>query len=87
MGPLPQTFKLVWHDTPDDIIAQYEQTVRDDLMRYVIDDIEQPNDLVFHLVFLTKDYDGPNVIVWGKDDAYHCQYEAVTKWSSDDGQQ
>jgi hypothetical protein len=83
MDPLPQIFKLVWHDTSDDIIAQYEQTVRDDLMRYVIDDIEQPNDLVFHLVFLTKDYDGPNVIVWGKDDAYHCQYEATMKWERD----
>jgi hypothetical protein len=83
------SLRLIWHDTPDDIIAQYEQTVRDDLTRYVIDDIAKPSDLVFHLVFLTKDYNGPNVIVWGKenDDAYHCQYEATMKWESENGQQ
>jgi len=80
------SFKLIWHDTPDDIIAQHEQTVRDDLTTWVEGDGVKPSQLIFHLVFLTKDYNGPNIIVWGEkddDESLHCQYEATMKWERD----
>lgn len=78
-GPI----KLQWHDTDAELIEQYTDTVILDLQKFVHEDLDKISDLVFHLVFLTDDYDGPNVIVWGVegDDAYHCEYAPTMGWS------
>ena len=73
--------KLRWHNTDEDTIARVEDAVRHDVE---LIDVEDPGSLIFHHVFLTKDYDGPHVFVWGVegDDSFHCKYHDKTEWKT-----
>lgn len=73
--------KLKWHNTDEVIAAQLADQVIEDLARL---DVEHPSALVFHHVFLSGDYKGPLVFVWGveNDDHYHCEYDAKPVWKT-----
>lgn len=75
--------RLVWEDgllPPDREAAEakIEAEIRRDLAG-----MEKPEDLVFHIVFLSDDDCGPSVMVYGKEgsDAFYCSYTPVTEWS------
>jgi hypothetical protein len=72
--------KLKWisEELPEDLRAA-EQQIRNEIMDMDMDD---PMDLLFHTVFLTKDMDGPSVFVHPSDDREHmvCSYSAKTEW-------
>lgn len=75
--------KLEWHNTDANIAeALQEQTIAD--LKHSMEDLEHPSQLVFHHIFLTKDYDGPSVFVWGEEgsDAFHCEYCEKTEWKT-----
>lgn len=71
--------KLKWHRTSDQLIEQHTDITIKDIKRL---DCEKPSDLVFHHIFLTKDYEGPCVFVWGEKDSdeYHCEYVESNVW-------
>lgn len=73
--------KLTWHNTNEDVIVRVEEMVKRDVELL---DCENPGSLVFHHVFLTRDYDGPSVFVWGieGDDSFHCEYSEKTVWKT-----
>ena len=77
--------QLKWHKEIPDNILEIESIVKQDLSK-VNDDLEgKCSNLIFHHVFLTDDYDGPLVIVWGEEgdnDFYHCEYDPKPNWSS-----
>jgi hypothetical protein len=79
---MTKPIKLEWHDTPYEMIIEHEQAVLDDIAKYVHEDLAEVSDLIFHHVFLTSDYGGPCVYVWGRDgsDAYQCEYMPHTLW-------
>ena len=72
--------KLKWisENLPEDLAAA-EQQIREEIENMDMDD---PMDLMFHTVFLTKDMSGPSVFVHPSDDGTHmvCSYSAVTEW-------
>ena len=71
--------KLKWHRTSDDMILQYTDIVMQDS---TLAECKKPSRLVFHHIFLTKDYEGPCIFVWGEKDSdeYHCEYVESTIW-------
>lgn len=71
--------KLKWHRTSDQLIEQHTDITIKDIERL---DCEKPSDLVFHHIFLTKDYEGPCIFVWGEKDSdeYHCEYVESNVW-------
>jgi len=73
--------KLEWHDTDPLIARKHARAVKMSVMGL---DLQDPSYLCFHSVFLGGGHDGPSVFVWGEEgsDAYHCEYQPVTKWDS-----
>lgn len=72
--------KIVWHgEVPDQ--TSVEAAVRSDVFDELCD-LDKPEDLVFHTVFLSDDIDGPCVIVWGKDGSpdLHAEYHEASEW-------
>lgn len=72
--------KLKWisEDLPDDVSAAEQQ-----ILKEIADmDMDDPMDLLFHTVFLTRDMDGPSVFVHPSDDRTHmvCSYSRETEW-------
>lgn len=48
-----------------------------------LNDLKDPSKLIFHTVFLDKNYKGPIVSVWGeKDDTefFYCEYDPNPVW-------
>jgi hypothetical protein len=80
---------LQWHgETPETNHDELELAVLTDIKRS-LGSLDKPSDLVFHTVFLGKDMDGPNVMVWGEDnddDHFHCQYYTDAEWVTLDGE-
>ena len=77
--------KLKWHgDLPDNLL-DIEKTVIKDL-ETIHDDLDgECGGLIFHHVFLSKNYDDPLVFVWGEtgdNDQYHCEYIINPAWES-----
>lgn len=76
--------KLKWHGEIPDNILEIEPIVMQDLSS-IDKDLDGCSTLIFHHVFLTDDYDGPLVFVWGEkddDEFYHCKYDPNPNWSS-----
>lgn len=73
--------KLKWHNTDQSKYAPLEDIVMEDLKRL---DIDSPINLVFHHVFLSNDYRGPCVFVWGDKDSdyFNCEYVENPQWST-----
>jgi hypothetical protein len=74
---------LEWHNTdPSTADALREQTIAD--LKHSMGDLKHPSQLVFHHIFLTEDYDGPCVFVWGEEgsEAFHCEYCEKTEWKT-----
>lgn len=50
----------------------------------IYDDLDGcPEELIFHIVILTKDHDGPTVTCWGDPDepgTFQCEYQSTTEW-------
>jgi hypothetical protein len=75
---------IVWHD---------EMPAIDNIEHIVLEDCKKSlwglgrvSDLVFHLVFLSKNHDSNVVNVWGEEDNedLHCEYVAEVDWSGED---
>ena len=53
------------------------------------DDLEgRPEQLIFHTVILSKNFDGPTVFCWGDPDepgVFQCEYSHKTEWVTLDG--
>lgn len=63
--------------------AEIEAAVREDIARS-LQGMPKPSSLITHTVFLSHDFDGPSVSVWGEegcDDALWCQYREKTEWT------
>lgn len=78
--------KLMWHgEVPStENFWGLEETVIEDIKRN-LKSSGKPSDLIFHHIFLTDNYRGPSVLVWGKegdDEYYHCEYHYRTEWQS-----
>ena len=75
--------KLAWHNTSQSVVESiYEATVAD--LNRLLENLEgDPSKLIFHHIFLTKDYDGPCVFVWGEEgnDHFNCEYVETPQWS------
>jgi len=76
---------LKWHgDLPNDL-SEIEQKVKEDLITLHEDLDGECGELIFHHVFLSKDYNDPLVFVWGElgdNECYHCEYIPNPKWES-----
>lgn len=76
---------ITWHGlVPVDNIDGIELAVLEDIKRSLTS-LDKPSDLIYHLVPLGDDYDGPSVTVWGEagdDDHFHCEYQHETEWVS-----
>ncbi|WP_374290116.1 hypothetical protein [Paenirhodobacter enshiensis] len=46
------------------------------------DGVDKPDDLVFSIVLLTEDWDGPHVLVTGEDGKYVAEFHETTTWVS-----
>jgi hypothetical protein len=65
------TIELIWHgEKPDNA----EDAVIADMREADLLDIK-PEDLIFHTVWLTDDMEGPHVLVWGENGAFHAKYD------------
>ena len=76
--------KIMWHGAlpSTENVLDLEELVTQDIKK-TLDSIEKPSNLIFHHVFLSDDYNGPSVLVWGKegdDEYYHCEYHLHTEW-------
>jgi len=74
---------IQWHgDRPADIDA-IEARV---LSRLVSDGVNmsKPSDLIYSVVSLTDDIEGPSVTVWGEEDnnSFHAEYFIKTGWAT-----
>ena len=74
--------KLMWHgEIPStENVLDLEDLVTEDINRNGLDN---PANLIFHHIFLTDDYRGPSILVYGKegdDQYYHCEYHLHTEW-------
>lgn len=75
---------LMWHGKLPPELDEVEKTVIEDIEQN-LESVEEPSKLIFHHVFLTNDYKGPSVLVWGNENDnvyYHCEYHPTTQWSS-----
>lgn len=81
--------KLKWHGVLPPNLTEVEEQVKADI-KWNFDLLESPSKLIFHHVFLTNDYKGPSVIIWGEegdDECFHCEYYTVTKLISLDDEE
>jgi len=78
--------KLEWHNTDPAKANELVGITTTDLERLMEDLEGDPSKLVFHHIFLTRDYDGPCVFVWGEEgsDAFHCEYVEKPEWKTSD---
>ncbi len=47
--------------------------------------LKRPEDLWYHVVILSSDYEGPTVSVWGNEEypgIFNCEFHLETKWVS-----
>lgn len=76
---------IKWHgDVTQDDLDHLELTVLEDIKRSLTS-LDKPSDLIYHLVPLGDNYDGPSVSVWGEagdDEHFHCEYQSETQWVS-----
>lgn len=75
---------LVWHNTEFSKSEELrDQTIAN--LKHMLEDLDgDPSRLVFHHIFLTRDYKGPCVFVWGEkgSDAFHCEYCEKPEWKT-----
>ena len=76
--------KLQWKNTDSVTASALDLAVKFDITWNLNPILRDPSLLIFHHVFLTKDYDGPCVCVWGVEgsDAFHCEYVEKPQWSN-----
>lgn len=76
--------KIEWHNTDPAKIEEVVGITTADLERLMEDLDGDPSKLVFHHVFLTRNYNGPCVFVWGEkdSDAFHCEYHEKSEWKT-----
>lgn len=56
-----------------------------ELEELLADGLDNPEELIFHNVFLGESMYGPSVVVWGMGNdpgVFHCEYTAETKWET-----
>lgn len=71
--------ELIWHgDYPQACVEQ----VRADIALNLDDDLDEPSDLVFHIVFLDVETEKRIVTIWGVEGspALHCKYDGDVEW-------
>ena len=76
--------KIKWKSIPPVEIREIEKIVIEDIERN-LSSVDQPSNLIFHHIFLTEDYKGPCVLVWGEegdDEYFHCEYHFATEWQT-----
>lgn len=76
---------LKWHDEIPDTLLEIEDIVRQELIPIDKNLENKCSSLIFHQIFLTEDYEGPSVIVWGEendDDFYHCKHILKSEYIS-----
>lgn len=70
---------IYWDNPPPEGV---EEQVRDDIRRS-LDGLPAPEDLMFHVVQLTPDSEGPSVtLTGGEPGTFVATYDAVTTWVS-----
>jgi len=73
--------KLKWHNTLPEVMSALDLAVKADI-QWNLSEVKHPSMVIFHHVFLNKNYNGPCVFVWGdeKDDYFHCEYVETPEW-------
>lgn len=70
--------EIVWEGAAPsaDIIAKVRDSIRDEL-----EDLSDPSDLGFHIVFLSTESEGPTVTLWGVEGGkFGGEYTEKTVW-------
>ena len=78
-------FRIKFHGGMPPNYEKVVQKVHKELY-YLNRDLDgRPEDLIFHIVLLSQDDNGPSVFCWGDQDypgIFQCEYSARTKWTS-----
>lgn len=62
---------IIWlSDAPPEVVAKVREDIANEL-----GDLGCPEDLIFHVVTLTTDYEGPCVVLSGRDGGFNATYE------------
>jgi hypothetical protein len=79
----PATIEIIWHGVRP---IEVDEVVRKDLACKTLYGLEDPEELIFHTVFLGRSMDnGPTVTVWGDPDdpgKFHAEYSHKTEWTT-----
>ena len=81
-------FKIRFHgERPPNYEKVYAQVNRE-LCRLYDDLNGRPEQLIFHIVILSRNFDGPTVTCWGDPDepgTFQCEYSHKTQWVDKNG--
>jgi hypothetical protein len=72
--------EIVWHGEPPS--QERLALIRGDI-KISLCDLDEPSDLVFHIVFLEEAHEGATATLWGDPDdkgKFHAEWSPTTEW-------